>query len=370
MLAGCPFHCDKNYRVFDPTLGKFIPCPSCVPKLKEQVKKPGSSKEDENLKAEKGISCLYYDWSSVVSKITLTRLDKESVADVKATIDMLLSVLSDPTGMLDRSYCIGVTEKGHPDKVSGPLIAAAQIGGHNPSRLYFASDYQMLLCNDRYDEVTEIQETPILIMQIEMGVPRSIITSIKGLLDKRAQKSLPTIFVTTCMDTALSMILSWKGEVNKDSCEGHFLRYEQVEKLPISWYMQGIREGKLPTVEEEAKERAEYIKSGRKPRYSAPAYRGVVGYHPESQEAPFTADSPEAVEAPFDDDSSEGDELFGDDGSTTGTVGTVGTAGGGIYGVQSNPEGISGYSQPEPNSEERYSPDMSWAPYSDEDGEM
>lgn len=340
MLAGCPFHCDKNNRFFDPARGELIPCPSCVPKLKEQVKNSGTSKEDENLKTEKGISCLYYNWADVVSKVTLTRLEKDSVEDVKATIDILLSVLSDPTGVLDRSYCIGVTEKGHPDKISGPLIAAAQIGGHNPSRLYFASDYQLLLRNDRYDELAEIQESPILVMQIEMGVPRSIILSIKGLLDKRAQKGLATIFVTTCMDTALSMILSWKGEVNKDSCEGHFLRYEQVEKLPVSWYMQGIREGKLPTVEEEAKERAEYIQSGKKPRYQAPAYGGVVGYHPESQEAPFMADSE--------------DELFGDDGLT---------AGGGISGSQSSPEAEAG-------DEGGYYIDTSGMPYSDEEGDI
>ena len=340
MLPGCPFHCDKNNRFFDPARGELIPCPSCVPKLKEQVKNSGTSKEDENLKTEKGISCLYYNWADVVSKVTLTRLEKDSVEDVKATIDILLSVLSDPTGVLDRSYCIGVTEKGHPDKISGPLIAAAQIGGHNPSRLYFASDYQLLLRNDRYDELAEIQESPILVMQIEMGVPRSIILSIKGLLDKRAQKGLATIFVTTCMDTALSMILSWKGEVNKDSCEGHFLRYEQVEKLPVSWYMQGIREGKLPTVEEEAKERAEYIQSGKKPRYQAPAYGGVVGYHPESQEAPFMADSE--------------DELFGDGGLT---------AGGGISGSQSSPEAGAG-------DEGGYYIDTSGMPYSDEEGDI
>lgn len=340
MLAGCPFHCDKNNRFFDPARGELIPCPSCVPKLKEQVKNSGTSKEDENLKTEKGISCLYYNWADVVSKVTLTRLEKDSVEDVKATIDILLSVLSDPTGVLDRSYCIGVTEKGHPDKISGPLIAAAQIGGHNPSRLYFASDYQLLLRNDRYDELAEIQESPILVMQIEMGVPRSIILSIKGLLDKRAQKGLATIFVTTCMDTALSMILSWKGEVNKDSCEGHFLRYEQVEKLPVSWYMQGIREGKLPTVEEEAKEQAEYIQSGKKPRYQAPAYGGVVGYHPESQEAPFMADSE--------------DELFGGGGLT---------AGGGISGSQSSPEAGAG-------DEGGYYIDTSGMPYSDEEGDI
>lgn len=340
MLAGCPFHCDKNNRFFDPARGELIPCPSCVPKLKEQVKNSGTSKEDENLKTEKGISCLYYNWADVISKVTLTRLEKDSVEDVKATIDILLSVLSDPTGVLDRSYCIGVTEKGHPDKISGPLIAAAQIGGHNPSRLYFASDYQLLLRNDRYDELAEIQESPILVMQIEMGVPRSIILSIKGLLDKRAQKGLATIFVTTCMDTALSMILSWKGEVNKDSCEGHFLRYEQVEKLPVSWYMQGIREGKLPTVEEEAKEQAEYIQSGKKPRYQAPAYGGVVGYHPESQEAPFMADSE--------------DELFGDSGLT---------AGGGINGSQPSPEAEAG-------DEGGYYIDTLGMPYSDEEGDI
>lgn len=340
MLAGCPFHCDKNYRFFDPVRGELIPCPSCVPKLKEQVKNSGTSKEDENIKTEKGISCLYYNWADVVSKVTLTRLEKDSVADVKATVDILLSVLSDPMGVLDRSYCIGVTEKGHPDKISGPLIAAAQIGGHNPSRLYFASDYQLLLRNDRYDELAEIQESPILVMQIEMGVPRSIILSIKGLLDKRAQKGLATIFVTTCMDTALSMILSWKGEVNKDSCEGHFLRYEQVEKLPVSWYMRGIREGTLPTVEEEAKERAEYIQSGKKPRYQAPAYEGVVGYHPESQEAPFMADSE--------------DGLFGDSGLT---------AGGGISGSQSSPEAEAG-------DEGGYYIDTSGMPYSDEEGDI
>lgn len=340
MLAGCPFHCDKNYRFFDPVRGELIPCPSCVPKLKEQVKNSGTSKEDENIKTEKGISCLYYNWADVVSKVTLTRLEKDSVADVKATVDILLSVLSDPMGVLDRSYCIGVTEKGHPDKISGPLIAAAQIGGHNPSRLYFASDYQLLLRNDRYDELAEIQESPILVMQIEMGVPRSIILSIKGLLDKRAQKGLATIFVTTCMDTALSMILSWKGEVNKDSCEGHFLRYEQVEKLPVSWYMQGIREGKLPTVEEEAKERAEYIQSGKKHRYQAPAYGGVVGYHPESQEAPFMADSE--------------DELFGDSSLM---------AGGGISGSQSSPEAEAG-------DEGGYYIDTSGMPYSDEEGDI
>lgn len=340
MLPGCPFHCDKNNRFFDPARGELIPCPSCVPKLKEQVKNSGTSKEDENIKTGKGISCLYYNWADVVSKVTLTRLEKDSVEDVKATIDILLSVLSDPTGVLDRSYCIGVTEKGHPDRISGPLIAAAQIGGHNPSRLYFASDYQLLLRNDRYDELAEIQESPILVMQIEMGVPRSIILSIKGLLDKRAQKGLATIFVTTCMDTALSMILSWKGEVNKDSCEGHFLRYEQVEKLPVSWYMQGIREGKLPTVEEEAKERAEYIQSGKKPRYQAPAYGGVVGYHPESQEAPFMADSE--------------DELFGDSGLT---------AGGGISGSQSSPEAEAG-------DEGGYYIDTLGMPYSDEEGDI
>lgn len=340
MLPGCLFHCDKNNRFFDPVRGRLIPCPSCVPKLKEQVKNSGTSKEDENLKTEKGISCLYYNWADVVSKVTLTRLEKDSVEDVKATIDILLSVLSDPTGVLDRSYCIGVTEKGHPDRISGPLIAAAQIGGHNPSRLYFASDYQLLLRNDRYDELAEIQESPILVMQIEMGVPRSIILSIKGLLDKRAQKGLATIFVTTCMDTALSMILSWKGEVNKDSCEGHFLRYEQVEKLPISWYMQGIREGKLPTVEEEVKERAEYIQSGKKPRYQAPAYGGVVGYHPESQEAPFMVDSE--------------DELFGDSGLT---------AGGGISGSQSSPEAEAG-------DEGGYYIDTLGMPYSDEEGDI
>lgn len=336
MLPGCPFHCDKNNRFFDPVREELIPCPSCVPKLKEQVKNSGTSQENENLKTEKGINCLYYNWADVVSKVTLTRLEKDSVSDVKATIDMLLSVLSDPLGVLDRSYCIGVTEKGHPDKISGPLIAAAQMGGHNPSRLYFASDYQLLLRNDRFDELTEIQESPILVMQIEMGVPRSIILSIKGLLDKRAQKGLATIFVTTCMDTALSMILSWKGEVNKDSCEGHFLRYEQVEQLPVSWYMKGIREGKLPTVEEEAKEQAEYVQSGRKPRYQAPAYGGVVGYHPESQEAPFLAES-------------EG-ELFGDGGLT---------AGGGISGSQYTPE-----------DEGRYYTDQYGRPYSTEEDEM
>lgn len=340
MLAGCPFHCDKNYRFFDPVRGELIPCPSCVPKLKEQVKNTGTSKEDENIKTEKGISCLYYNWADVVSKVTLTRLEKDSVADVKATVDILLSVLSDPMGVLDRSYCIGVTEKGHPDKISGPLIAAAQLGGHNPSRLYFASDYQLLLRNDRYDELAEIQESPILVMQIEMGVPRSIILSIKGLLDKRAQKGLATIFVTTCMDTALSMILSWKGEVNKDSCEGHFLRYEQVEKLPVSWYMQGIREGKLPTVEEEAKEQAEYIQSGKKPRYQTPAYGGVVGYHPESQEAPFVADSE--------------DELFGDDSLT---------AGGGLSVSQSSPEAEAG-------DEGGYYIDTFGMPYSDEEDDI
>lgn len=342
MLTGCPYHCDEEYRLYDPVYKKFIPCPSCAPKLKEQVKNSGTSKEDENLKIKKGINCLYYNWSDVVSKVTLTRLEKDSVADVKATIDILLSVLSDPTGTLDRSYCIGVTEKGHPDKIVGPLIAAAQMGGRNPSRLYFASDYQLLLRNDRFDELTEIQESPVLVMQIEMGVPRSIILSIKGLLDKRAQKGLSTIFVTTCMDTALSMILSWKGEVNKDSCEGHFLRYEQVEKLPISWYMRGIREGKLPTVEEEAKERAEYIQSGKKPRYQAPAYGGVVGYHPESQEAPFVADSE--------------DETFGDDSLM---------AGGGINGSQLSPEIEAG-----PGTESGYYIDTSGMPYSNEDDEM
>jgi len=239
----CPYNC-TNGMVFDDSKGmnKYVPCPHCSEKRKELADEglaEDISGEIVSLPSILGINNKYltnkFVYDAVIPEGERIFLEDESIKrqkDVLEEIYLGLAVAELP----DRSYCIGLGNKGRIDRLAYPLLSKAYLNGLSVAKFISCSEYNRL-CLNMSDEVEEYYHRDFVMMLIPDGASKADIASAKGLMQTRALNGKPTIFITTWVIEACSILLGYWGEETYFMANGVFVEYKRSKNGKKSHYI-------------------------------------------------------------------------------------------------------------------------------------
>lgn len=227
----CPYHCNKG-KIFDFDLKKLVPCPYCSEKRQEMASK-GVAEDDSgnilSLSTLLGIENKYLSsklvYDSIIPEGERVFLEDESVkmqSDIIEDLYLGLAVGELPSG----SICFGISIKGRVDRLAYPLLAKAYLSGLTVAPFISCSAYNRL-CIAMSDEVETYYNRKFVVMLINDGATKADIASAKGLMQTRALKGLPTVFITTWVVEACSMLLGYFEDENNFLARSVFVEYKK-----------------------------------------------------------------------------------------------------------------------------------------------
>ena len=198
----------------------MIDCPHCSKVKKELIAKgmavDESSDSEIPLADILGIKSKYlsknYVFSSVIPEGEQMFLEPDSIEYLKNETESIYETLS--IGELpERSYCLGVSIKGRVDRVAYPMLATAYLRGLSVGRFITCAEYARLhLRGD--DELDDYLSSDFVIMMIGEGSTKGEISCAKGLMQARALKGKPTVFITTWTIEACSLMLGYSSDTD------------------------------------------------------------------------------------------------------------------------------------------------------------
>lgn len=240
-LEDCPYHCN-NGKLMDYELKKIVPCPYCSEK-KNELAKDGLAEDTDgsiiSLPTMLGINNKYLNskfiYESVIPDGEKVFLDEESVkkqGEVLEDIYLGLGVGELP----ERSYCIGLGYKGSIDRVAYPLLAKAYLSGLSVAKFISCTQYNRM-CINMSDEVEGYYTKDLVIILIQDGASKADIASAKGLMQTRALNGKCTIFLTTWVIEACSMLLGYPFDDTYFLATGVFVEYKVGKNKKKSHYI-------------------------------------------------------------------------------------------------------------------------------------
>lgn len=240
-LEDCPYHCN-NGKLMDYELKKIVPCPYCSEK-KNELAKDGLAEDTDgsiiSLPTMLGINNKYLNskfiYESVIPDGEKVFLDEESVkkqGEVLEDIYLGLGVGELP----ERSYCIGLGYKGSIDRVAYPLLAKAYLSGLSVAKFISCTQYNRM-CINMSDEVEGYYTKDLVIILIQDGASKADIASAKGLMQTRALNGKCTIFLTTWVIEACSMLLGYPFDDTFFLATGVFVEYRVGKNKKKSHYI-------------------------------------------------------------------------------------------------------------------------------------
>lgn len=230
----CPYKCTDG-KLLDYHTAKFVDCPHCAGK-REELAKEGLAEDEsgelDSLPRLLGIDSRYlssrFVYDSVIPEGERVFIEDESIkrqSDVLTEIYLGLGVGELP----DRSYCIGLGNKGRIDKLAYPLLVKAYLSGLSVAKFISCIEYNRLYVA-MSDEVESYLEKDLVMMLIPDGASKADILSAKGLMQSRALKGKPTIFVTTWIIEACSILLGYYSDETHFLASGVFVEYKVGKK--------------------------------------------------------------------------------------------------------------------------------------------
>lgn len=214
----CPYNCNDKGKVLDVSTGLMVDCPHCS-KLKTEMLAKGLAVDEETedrvpLADILGIKSKYlskkYVFDAVIPDGERLFLEDDSIEYVKSETEKLYNMLS--LGEIpENSYCIGISIKGRADRLAYPLLATAYLRGLTVGKFITCSEASRLQLKSS-DEIDEMYEVDILLMLIGEGSTKGEISCAKGIMQARALKGKPTIFITTWTIEACSLMLGYASD--------------------------------------------------------------------------------------------------------------------------------------------------------------
>ena len=217
-FEGCPYGCNSSGKILDTSTGNMVDCPHCS-KLKKELIAKGQAIEEENntvlpLSEILGIKSKYLS-KNYISDTIIPEDEKLFIEDnsidylKKETEDMYhqLSIGELPTN----SYCFGISIKGRVDRLAYPLLAKAYLSGLSVGKFITCGNFASLQlhCDDLVDE---LYNADLVLMLLEEGSTKGELSSAKVLMQTRALKGKPTIFITTWTIEACSLLLGYSTD--------------------------------------------------------------------------------------------------------------------------------------------------------------
>lgn len=215
----CPNRCINGY-ILDPYSHSKRECPYCADMRKKAVKEKLKNKTsgktvEEILNLPKSFSGLAYDIDSVIPESAKKDLIQESYVTVINELKALAKTIKG--GILpDHSYLFNLGKKVYEGNYIYYIISNAYVSGFSTSPLLSAYDIVNLrLLAEKGLSDTElgvsyndILKKDLVVVDIEAGATNNSILAVKGLMQLRAFRSLPTIIFTN----------QW-GSVIQDLCD-------------------------------------------------------------------------------------------------------------------------------------------------------
>lgn len=237
----CPYHCN-NGKILDSDIRKLVPCPHCSEKRKELADEGLAENEMgelDSLPRILGINNQYlktkFVYDAVIPEGEGVFLEEESVkrqSDALEEIYLGLAVGELPA----RSYCIGLGNKGRVDRLAYPLLAKAYLSGLTVAKFISCSEYNRL-CIAMSSEVEQYYDRDFVMMMIPDGASKADIASAKGLMQTRALNGKPTVFVTTWVIEACSILLGYYNDETFFLATGVFVEYRHSKNPKKSHYI-------------------------------------------------------------------------------------------------------------------------------------
>ena len=240
----CPYHCN-NGKLMDYNLMKLVPCPHCTEKRKELAKEGVVETDEGELKSLHdilGIKNKYLNakfvYEAVIPDGERVFIEEDSLNRQKEVLEGIYSGLI--LGELpDRSYCIGLGIKGRIDRLAYPFLTKAYLAGLSVAKFISCSEYNRL-CVNMSSEVEQYYEKDFVMMLIPDGASKVDIASAKGLMQVRALNGKPTVFVTSWVIEACSMLLGYYDDDTYFLASGVFCEYKHNKHSNKSPYIRQL----------------------------------------------------------------------------------------------------------------------------------
>lgn len=239
----CPYNCNSSGLILDTNQGKLVPCPHCSKKKKELLKMGYvESEEDvqvpvsEALGIKNDFLSTKFVYESVIPDGERVFFEDESIKWQKEEAENLYLGLTVGT-LPEQSFCFGLAVKGRIDRFAFPMLSKAYLAGLKVSRLVSCSEWYRMRLN-LSDEIEDFLDSDFMIMLLDEGFTLAEIASAKGLMQSRALKGKPTVFVTTWTIEACSELLGFKNDKSCFIAKPVFLKYASGKKH--SRYINGL----------------------------------------------------------------------------------------------------------------------------------
>ena len=261
----CPYDCNAMGKLLDVNTGKMVDCPHCSKLKKELLAKGEVIEEDRGetpLAEVLGIKSKYlsqnYVFDGLIPDGEKLFLEGDSVDFLKTETERLYNKLT--LGELpESSYCFGISIKGRVDRLAYPLLAKAYLSGYKIGRFITCSELSRLQLRGD-DEIDRLLENDLQLVMIGEGSTKGEISCGKGLMQTRALRGKPTIFITTWTIEASSLLLGYADEEeNLFLAKPVFVRYKnsgkrsnyinQLTGVENSRYSEGTPVGEFPTAD-------------------------------------------------------------------------------------------------------------------------
>lgn len=238
----CPYQCSPDGTYLDKRSKSFLQCPVHKQKRVKEAR-TGFTASGESLAKILGFNTEglsdEVNTSLIIPKGELGFIESDSVKNVGDAMQDILNdlVLGEKP---KKSYCFGLGVKGSLEQVAYPLLMAAYKTAQTVGRFITASEYRrMTVQDDLIEDTYELMSCEFLVVMVNEGCTKGDLSAIKGLMQIRASRGNPTIFVTTWSIQACSTLLGEKGTGSMFLAEEAFVRYKHSGS--DGKYIDGIR---------------------------------------------------------------------------------------------------------------------------------
>lgn len=242
----CPYHCNDNGNILDTNQGKLIPCPYCSTKKQDMIKEGLVEVEGEDfslpLAKILGIENEFLNdrfvYSSIIPEAELLFIDEESVkkqSEIAENLYLNLAIGNVPS----ESLCFGISIKGSAEKFAYPMLAKAYTSGLSVCRFISCTEFNRISLDSNSD-ILDFYNADFVMMLINEGCLQADLASAKGLMQARALKGKPTVFVTTWTIESCSLFLGYWNNDSKSLATPVFVEYKSAKKKGHSHYINKI----------------------------------------------------------------------------------------------------------------------------------
>lgn len=219
----CPNQCNPTTHLFlNRATRELVPCPICKTTLRDTLLTQDLSEElgIPDMKGYTGQLLL----DKIIPAYEVSYLTPESYQGFCDYLQTLWGSLSQ--GILpSRSLALGLGMKGRVNQVAFPLLATSALAGLTVHPFISASEITALKLREDIEALEKLYSSQVLIVLLEEGASRAHLQVLKGVMQTRSIRSLPTIILTTWSVNSVATLIDSDPEVGYSLADPHFVQY-------------------------------------------------------------------------------------------------------------------------------------------------